>query len=267
MGRLIHREDPHGRIISAHPTPPAWTGGAAAPQWSTAEVLHGESWLDYNQSQSGHSRWRNELIPWIVESAYRRQPAKPIVVTEPWYEFIEGNPPAADIRFAGWAAILSAAAGHSYGGGHVWKAHVPEAPAGKDSWPMDLGFQTNTLDYPGARSLSFMAKFLQGIDWWLLEPHPELVSENPSRYCGAVPGKLLVVYARWGGAVKVDLRPSSPEEMFKCRWIDLVEEKVKQAGDVQGGGVREFLLPEGYPREAKDWAIYVCKKQPKPSKQ
>jgi len=27
-------------------------------------------------------------------------PPKPVVVTEPWYEFIEGNPTAMDVRFA-----------------------------------------------------------------------------------------------------------------------------------------------------------------------
>ena len=29
------------------------------------------------------------------------------MVTEPWYEFVEGNPTAADIRFGGWSAMLS----------------------------------------------------------------------------------------------------------------------------------------------------------------
>ena len=63
LGRLIDEEDPYERIIGVHPTPPGWEGGAEAPQWSTAEVIHGEPWLDYNQSQTGHGRWRNELIP------------------------------------------------------------------------------------------------------------------------------------------------------------------------------------------------------------
>lgn len=260
LGQMIDREDPYDRIIGVHPTPPAWSGGAEAPQWSTAEVLHGEPWLDYNQSQPGHGRWRNELIPSIVEHAYRQQPAKPIVVTEPWYEFIQGNPTAADIRFGTWSAILSGAAGHSYGGGHVWKAHVPEAPAGKDSWPMELGFETNTLDYPGAKSLGFMAKFLKSIDWWRLQPHPEMVLENPSRYCSAMPGELYLVYLRWGGAVKLDLRPSSPEDQFEYRWLDLAADKAGKASTVQGGGVREFQAPGDYPAPSKDWVLHVTRK-------
>ena len=70
---------------------PGWSGGADAPQWSTGEVLHSEPWLDYNQSRVGHARRRNEMIPLVIAADYARQPAKPTVVTEPWYKFIAGK--------------------------------------------------------------------------------------------------------------------------------------------------------------------------------
>jgi hypothetical protein len=190
LGAMVKQEDPYRRIVSVHPTPPGWGGGAEAPQWSTGEVLHSEPWLDYNQSQVGHGRWRNEMIPVVIAADYARQPAKPTVVTEPWYEFIAGNPTAMEIRYGAWTALLSGAAGHAYGGGHVWWAHLPESPAGQGSWPLEKSFETNTLDYPGARSMDFMAKFLGSLAWWKLEPHPELVLEYPAPFCGAVPGDL-----------------------------------------------------------------------------
>ena len=124
LGKLVKNEDPYERIISVHNTPPFWDGGAEAPQWSTGSVLHQEPWLDYNQSQVGHGKFANEMIPSIISEDYYRKPSKPVVVTEPWYEFIEGNPSGMDIRFAAWSAILSGAAGHTYGGGHVWLASV-----------------------------------------------------------------------------------------------------------------------------------------------
>jgi hypothetical protein len=89
------------------------------------------------------------MIPLVIAADYARQPAKPTVVTEPWYEFIAGNPPAMDIRYGARTALLSGAAGHSYGGDHVWWAHLPESPAGQGSWPLEKSFETNTLDYPG----------------------------------------------------------------------------------------------------------------------
>ncbi len=261
LGAMLRAEDPWGRIIGAHPTPPLWSGGAEAPQWSTGEVLHDEGWLDYNQSQPGHGKSRNEMIPAIVRADYARRPAKPIVVTEPWYEFIRGNPPAEDIRFGAWSAVLSGAAGHSYGGGHVWWAHVPEAPARQGAWPLEASFDVNTLDYPGAVSMGFLAQFLRANRWWELEPHPELVTDYPAPFCAAQPGKQYVVYARWGGGLKLDLRQAAEGDEFRYTWIDLGKGTPSKQGTVRGGAVREFQAPESYPAhpEVKDWLLHVVR--------
>lgn len=64
-----------------------------------------------------------------------RPTAKPTIVTEPGYEFIAGNPTGMEIHYGAWSALLSGAAGHSYGGGHVWWAHLPESPASHGSCP------------------------------------------------------------------------------------------------------------------------------------
>jgi hypothetical protein len=257
LGEMVRDEDPYGRVVSAHPTPPGWSGGAAAPQWSTGEVLHGERWLGYNQIQTGHGPWRNEMIPSLVAADYARKPAKPVVVTEPWYEFVRGNPPPEDVRFGAWSAILSGAAGHTYGGGHVWWANVPEAPSEQAPWAVEP-HGVNTLDYPGAVSMSFLARFLKSIRWWELEPHPELVSGNPSRFCRAVPGREYVLYLRWGGAVNVDLRS---ESRFAYTWYDLTTGTERSRGTVDGGK-REFHSPEDYPAHprAKDWLLHITRR-------
>jgi hypothetical protein len=261
LGEIIKSEDPYKRIISVHPTPPMWSGGAEAPQWSTAEAVQKQSWLDYNQSQTGHARWCNELTPEIVSRAYNMKPAKPIVVTEPWYEFIEGNPSAMDIRFGAWSAIMSGAAGHSYGGGHIWRVHLPERPTEVGSWPMDTDLNTNTMLYPGAVSVSFMGKYLRKIEWWKLEPHPELVQENPSHYCLAIPGKEYLFYLRYGGSVKLDLRSSDPSEEFNIEWTDLVNSSESAKGSIKGGSFVEITCPEDYPATVsfKDWLLHVKK--------
>lgn len=264
LGGLVKREDPYERIVGTHPTPPGWSGGAEAPQWSTGEVIHEEPWLDYNQSQVGHGRWRNEMIPRVVAADYARQPAKPTVVTEPWYEFIEGNPSGMDIRYGAWSAVLSGAAGHSYGGGHVWWAHLPESPTNHGPWPLDRSFETNTLDYPGARSMGFLAEFLGTLPWWTLEPHSELVSEYAAPLCGAVPGSLYVLYLRYGGRLKVDLRPSRSTDRFAWVWFDLEQNRERKAGHVNGGEVREFSAPEDYPGSLQfnDWLLHIQRVEP-----
>lgn len=259
IGEIVKDEDPYNRIVSAHPTPPMWSGGADAPQWSTAEAIHEQQWLDYNQSQTGHARWCNELTPWIITNAYNKKPAKPVVVTEPWYEFIEGNPSAMDIRFGAWSAVMSGAAGHSYGGGHIWRVHLPERPTGVDSWPMDTSFATNTMLYPGAVSVGFMGKYLRKMEWWKLDPHPELVLENPSPYCLADPGNEYLLYLRYGGSMKIDLRSYPVSTQFQFIWTDLVNSCDSGKGIVSGGSIVELKCPEDYPGFVyfKDWILHI----------
>lgn len=261
-GGMMKREDPYERAVSVHPTPPFWGGGREAPQWSTAEVLHEERWLDYNQSQTGHGKPANEMAPLVVAESYGKKPAKPIVVTETWYEFIVGNAPARDVRLAAWSAMLSGAAGHTYGGGHVWIAHTPSSPAGKMSWPLEADFAVNTLDYPGAISMGHMAKFLGGIQWWRLEPHPELVIDYPQKFCAAAPGEEYVIYLRYGSDVTVDLSGTAKTDTFECRWFDPVTGEYQPSSKVQGGG-RVFLgSPPTKPGEflnEQDWVVHIRK--------
>jgi len=263
LGKLIKSEDPYERIVGVHPTPPMWDGGAEAPQWSTAEAIHDQVWLDFNQSQCGHARWCNELIPQIIRDAFQRLPAKPVVVTEPWYEFIDGNPTAMDIRFAAWSAIMSGAAGHTYGGGHIWRAHLPERPTEVGAWPMDTSLDTNTMLYPGAVSVGFMGKFLRKLEWWKLEPHPELARENPSPYCLADPGHEYLFFLRYGGSIKIDLRAYLPSSRFTYEWTDLVNSTASEKGTVNGGNLLEIKCPEDYPGivNFKDWLLHLKSEQ------
>lgn len=257
LGQMIRDVDPYDRLISAHNTPPFWNGGADAPQWSTATVLHAEPWLDYNQSQTGHGRYANEMIPGVVADAYAVTPPKPIVVTEPWYEFIEGNPTGRDIRLGAWGAVLSGAAGHSYGGGHVWLASVPESPGGSGPWPIEEGFARTTYDYEGARSMQIMGEFLKSIHWWELSPHPELVSDYPQPFCLARPGERYVLYLRYGGHVKV--RMGDTDASYSYYWMNPSTGKKTNARTWTGHGYASFMSPGSYPSDTdvKDWALYV----------
>ncbi len=252
LGELVKSEDPYKRIVSA---------GMEAPQWSTATAIHEQKWLDYNQSQCGHHPWASYYTPEIIKVAYDKQPAKPIVVTEPWYEFIEGNPTAKDIRFAAWTAILSGAAGHTYGGGHIWIGHTPENPKRGGSWPLDTSFRVNTCFYPGAVSMSFLSKYLNSMKWWELSPHPEFVIENPSHYCAANPGKEYLVYLQYGGNFKLDLTKMSENDKFNYEWVDLVNSKIIRKGTVSGGKLIELKCSEDYPGVLinKDWIVHIYK--------
>jgi len=264
LGALIRREDPAAHAIGVHNTPPGWSAGeiGESAQWSTGSVLHDQAWLDFNGSQVGHGKWRNELVPQIMSLDYARRPAKPTLITEPWYEFAEGMAPAMEVRFAAWSAMLSGAAGHTYGGGHQWWADIPDPSLTprKDSWPRPP-LSVDTLDFPGALSMGFLAKFLKGIEWWKLEPHPELVLEYPQPLASANAGREYLVYARYGGQLKLDLRATAESDRLRFTWIDLAASKEARAGTVNGGAIRTFHTPEDYPASLayKDWVLHIVR--------
>jgi hypothetical protein len=260
LGQLIKDEDPYERIVSLHNTPPFWDGGAEAPQWATGSVMHQESWLDYNQSQVGHGKYANEMIPYVVSEEYNLKPSKPVVVTEPWYEFIEGNASGMDIRFAAWSAILSGAAGHTYGGGHVWLASVPEAPGGGGTWPYEKGFERTTYDYEGAMSMKYLASFFRNIKWWDLAPHPGLVKDYPQPFCLAKPGEEYVVYLRYGGAAKIAMDTNAAAKKYRYNWFNPATGKAYESKSIKGNSILQFNCPDGYPTfpQYKDWVLYIC---------
>lgn len=260
LGELVKQEDPYKRIVSMHNTPPGWGGGDDAPQWSTATYFHDKEWLDYNQSQPGHGKWRNDMIPRIVSDCYQKTPPKPVVITEPWYEFVEGSAPAQDVRYGMWTALLSGAAGHTYGGGTIWRTHLPESPmSNAGGWPVEAEEVYDTYNYAGARAMAFMSRFMQSFDWWKLEPDPKLVSDNPSIYCSADIGSNYLVYLPWGGSISLDLSDARGSIMY-YDWIDLTTGKVMESGEtVVKDGKTAFSVPEDYPGvlQYKDWLLHV----------
>jgi hypothetical protein len=260
LGEMVETEDPYNRIVSVHNTPPFWDGGAEAPQWSTGEVLHNEPWLDYNQSQTGHGKYANEMIPVVIEKEYKRQPAKPIVITEPWYEFVEGNPTDKDIRLAAWGSILSGAAGHTYGGGHVWLGSVPEAPAGANgTWPLEAGAELSSFDYEGAVSMQHLTSFFNNVNWWKMTPHPELVNDYPQPFCLAIPGTEYIVYMRYGGMINLNIGENGPGKEFSYNWYNPATGESTGKKQIKGNKTLQFTAPGMYPGTLNysDWVLHV----------
>ena len=262
LGKMIKQEDPYNRITGIHNTPPFWDGGKDAPQWTTASVLNNETWLDYNQCQVGHGKFANELIPILVMNDYNLKPVKPIVVTEPWYEFKAGDPDAKEIRFGAWSAILSGAAGHSYGGGRIWMADVPESAE-----PENLAFKEKDItsfDYQGAVSLKYLAGFFKKIKWWDLKPHPELVTEYPQPFCLASPGEEYVIYLRYGGVAKINLGKDNTNKNFLYYWFDTATGNSTDEKTIKGSEFLSFKCPNpqglSVP-ENKDWVLYIKSSQ------
>ena len=90
---------------------------------------------------------------------------------------------------------------------------------------------------------------------------PSLEADSGPGGGSAIPGQEYLLYVRWGGTLKLDLRSSSESDKFRYTWIDLVDEAEHTGGTIAGGQVRQFQAPEGYPqvRRIKDWILYIAK--------
>ena len=164
-----------------------------------------------------------------------------------------------DIRFGAWSAILSGAAGHTYGGGHVWLASVPEAPGGGGTWPFEKGFERTTYDYEGAVSMKHLASFFREIEWWNMAPHPELIREYPQPFCLANPGKEYIIYLRYSGSVKLVLSPANTSKTYIYQWFDPSTGTYYSEKKIQGKELMSFSCPESYPSVVnyKDWVLHI----------
>ena len=88
-----------------------------------------------------------------------------------------------------------------------------------------------------------------------------VVLEYSQPLVSAIPGREYIVYARYGGQLKLDLRSSSSSDRFRWSWIDLVNSKETRSGTVTGGAIRSFHAPEDYPGnlQYKDWLLHLVR--------
>ena len=98
--------------------------------------------------------------------------------------------------------------------------------------------------------------------WWQTSAHASDASgTHPQPIASAIDGREYLVYARYGGQLKLDLRSTPESASFRFTWIDLVESKEARAGTVSGGAIRSFHAPEDYPGQLnyKDWLLHLVK--------
>jgi len=240
LGRQVARFNVYGHPVSVHPSgrqdlddPPTWP--KEAHQASSGGEFHDEPWLDHNWLQTGHSidcLWR---VPQRVAENYAREPHKPVVHAEGFYEMqtVEGAS-ARMVRWQAWVAYLQGAAGHVYGASGLWQFYDPEAEEGGDTdrsntRPWHGQSWLDALDYPGSRQLSHLAKLMTSLQWHRLEPHrdwlrvrgvPPQEDSLTDPYLAAIPDETVVVYIPAGNSGKRIEIPNLGRRRWTARWYD-----------------------------------------------
>jgi hypothetical protein len=191
MGRYLRQVDPYHHPITIHPT-----------QVGRDQVTD-DSLLDINMLQTGHGGMgslKNTVK--VVNQEVARRPEMPVLVGEVSYEgFLHGTG-AESQRLAFWSAILSGAAGHTYGANGIWQVNTRQTPYG----PSPHGGTWGNLPWeeayrlPGSAQLGLARQLLERYPWWQIEPHPEWASPQgtPEQielpFAAGIPGKLRLVY-------------------------------------------------------------------------
>lgn len=146
---------------------------------SSSRWFHKENWLDFNMMQTS-TLWDFDNWRMILDD-YNREPLKPVLDGEPRYEdsyerFHIGRPSygrrisAHQVRKAAYNAILSGAAGHTYGCRDVWSFYTPDddVPARdvKSHWK-------RAMDFPGAYQMGYLRDLLTNYPFHKLIPDQE----------------------------------------------------------------------------------------------
>jgi len=188
------------------------------------------AYLDYSMSQSGHhgnndEKASNAAIEWHV-NLYNREPHKPVVNGEAWYE---GMATAEQAIEMGYLSMLSGCFGYTYG------------VAGKEG-DSELD---DVLGRKGSVYMKYLHDFFAGIDGGrCLRPRHDLIEDQQAEYrdrsvlAVTEDGMKYVALLRKGGDINIDL--SSVSKRFCCKWFNATTGQYSDAFSVTGGKVRSF---------------------------
>ena len=209
LARYMHSIDPYAHPVTIHPS------SSARLCVEDAHVL------DYDMLQTGHGD-RSSLPNTVkqVRSSYRAQPVMPVVEGEVSYEGIGAYCGPELQRWMFWACILNGAAGFTYGANGIWQFNTRKQAYGPSPHGMTWGNTPweDASRLAGSAHVGAAKRFLEGLPWWKLEPHPEWVepgwqdglNELPFT-CGkhdvplaaGIPGKLRIIYIPMGTGLKL----------------------------------------------------------------
>jgi len=278
LGQAVAEANVYGHPISVHPSgrqalddPAEWP--EAAHQASSGGEFHDEPWLDHNWLQTGHALALLGRVPLRVAENYARSPARPVLLSEGFYE--NQTPEGASarmVRWQAWTALLDGAAGYVYGSNGVWQFYDPAAPVGvgKDranSQPWHGQTWREALEAPGGRQLGHLVRFLRGIEWFRLVPRPDGVRATKDAvgpaslttpHCAGIEDRVIVVYIPAGhSGMRLEVLHLGAYR-YRAQWFDPRTGEYSDASDtpVRGTGAdRAWRAPSVY--RHNDWVLLL----------
>lgn len=246
-------------LITQHPGTP-WN--QPIPIFSTQ--YYDKPYLDFVGVQSGHNGghidWcAHHAIEWNLH-LYRHEPHKPVINLEAMYDGHGTNGwRAVDARSLGWRTWLSGATGYTYGAGES-NPHSPGGDGGIWKWvndPNKPDYWKKVIQWESALQMQYLHDFLATLDWWRLEPAPQLIHNQPNdvtrRMVAAktAEGDFAVAYLPNNEAMELDV--SGFPAPLTARWYDPVRGQFDSAGsNIDNKGTHQFMPPS-----KSDWVLLL----------
>jgi hypothetical protein len=223
IGRAVFGDRPHAPVV-LHPC------GMNIP----FDEFRQEAWLDLMSYQSGHGD-DAATLRWIWDGpparVWREAPPRPLINLEPPYEdhiaYQSRERVSAHTmrRAAYWSLLVAPPAGVTYGGHGVWGWDDGTAPpVAHPNTGIPRPWQAALL-LPGAEQIAHLAAMFGALDWWRLQPAPELLADQPGDADAAAfvaaastaEGDLALLYTPQAARLEVDTHRLQPG--LRARWF------------------------------------------------
>ena len=279
MAAGLKKGDNGNHLITYHPR------GAS----SSSQMLHNESWLDFNMYQSGHDKHFNNVY-FYAERDYQLKPLKPTLDGEPAYEdialkfwehidFSKGEKERVpkgvldsdgliqdkshfkngffddyDVRVHAYWNFLAGACGYTYGNNAIWQMFKK----GEGSAIPALFDWRESMDRPGAFDLQHVRTLLED-KFYKIVPDPSVIAgkagegENRIAAASATDGSFILVYLAKGQTVQVDLKKMDGK--VKARWFEPGEGKYIKTGNYKMKEIVTFTPPDS--GMGRDWILVL----------
>lgn len=242
--RVMHEEialavqeaDPHARPMTIHP-------GAVG---SVAEFAN-EPWMTFGDYQQAYNRLHDRILEARVHE-------KPVINSEYAYYLRDQNEDGEvdkpnsstleEIRHASWDIVMAGGYfitgwGSTYFGGG--RNPGPFAPAD----PRNVGWEENA---------QHIYQFFIALDWWRLDPHPELLVGSGTNYLLADTGRQYVVYTR-DTSDRITLTLESENQTYTVKQFDPRTGTYTTLADHEDGTVVRLEPPD-----RQDWVFLLERK-------
>lgn len=134
-----------------------------------------QPWYDVTMLQGGHSRNPSAV------AAYRQvldhKPTRPVIEGECKYEGIHGFT-AGEIRHAAYRAMQAGCCGFTYGSHGLWYPTQSETDRKFDEWGPPMAWW-QAYKRPGGAQMKHLRACYESLEWWRLEPLPDVVRPEP----------------------------------------------------------------------------------------